>query len=281
MSVAPCPICQSRSVRPYRFALGDRGTIPLFACSSCHFMYVPVASDDHTRHASEYHAVHAAADDPVVATVNASTALFYWSNKLNWAAPTSILDIGCAEGRLLELGRCMGYRIAGIDVTDYYVERWRERGLRASVSTAEEHSRAHYRTYDAILARQVIEHVRDPVSFLDACAAMLKPGGACLIETGDPRSWQARLQGRKWAFWVPVEGAGAHVSFVPRSSATILGRRVGLTLRDALPHFRYRSLQSYLREKGRRWPDPVTIAKYLLHRTRLSGGRCYWYAADT
>ena len=76
----------------------------------------------------------------------------------------------------------------------------------------------------------------------------------------------------------PAEGAGAHVSFLSTRSAEAIGRRVGLDLRDSVPLFRYRSFLSYARDARRSGRGPVTALKYLFHCSRLSAGRCYWYA---
>jgi 2-polyprenyl-3-methyl-5-hydroxy-6-metoxy-1,4-benzoquinol methylase len=171
----------------------------------------------------------------------------------------------------------MGYRADGIDVTDYYVDQWARSALPAKIATAEDHQPGHEGAYNVVVARQVIEHVRDPLSFLRACAAMIVPGGACLIETGDPSSWQARFQRGAWNYWVPSEGAGSHVSFINSRAAEALGQRSNLRLRDSVPQLRYTSLQSYVRGQGRGRVDLHALAKFFLHQSRLSSARCYWF----
>lgn len=246
-------------------------------CRECRFVYVSDPPEDRLRHAGEYHAARVEAEDPVAATADAVGFLAYWSAKLSWPAGLTLLDVGCAEGRLLAVARCMGYCAEGLDITDHYVTTWARSCLSATVETPEGHSASREQAYDVVIARQVIEHVRDPLSFLRACATMLKPGGACLIETGDPGSWQARYERQRWNYWIPVEGAGKHISFINRRAAAVLGQRAGIALRDSLPQMRYVSALSYARQQGRRRLDLRTLSKFVLHQSRLSAARCYWY----
>jgi SAM-dependent methyltransferase len=167
--------------------------------------------------------------------------------------------------------------MVGIDVSNYYAPRWAALGLEAYRTTADSFAREHAAAFDVITMRQVIEHTRDVVRLATACATMLKPGGHLLVETGDAGSWQARLQGRRWSFWVPAEGAGAHCSFLTARTARTLGQRVGLVLRAGVPHFRYRTFDAYRAERAGQ-AGPLVFLKYLLHLSALGGGRCFWYS---
>ncbi len=198
--------------------------------------------------------------------------LDYWSRRLGWHGGEQMLEVGCAEGTLLEVARAMDYHVAGIDISPYHLARWRERHLPAAVATVEEYSEQHPNQFDAIIARQVFEHLSQPASFLAACAVLLRPHGRCLIETCDSHSVQAKLLGGRWTFWEPVEGLGAHVTFLNRTAARALAARAGLRLTACVPYGRYRSPpEDTAPGIGALW----RWLKYRLHRTALSGGTCY------
>jgi 2-polyprenyl-3-methyl-5-hydroxy-6-metoxy-1,4-benzoquinol methylase len=271
-----CTVCGSSRLASASFGTSD-DDLQLLRCEQCTFVFVPSQAADRVRHGSTYHARRQANEDLVVKTMDTASFLSYWASKLGLSSGARLLDIGCAEGRLLQVARCMGYEAQGIDVTDYYRDFWDNACLDARVATAEEYSEGRSSTYDVITARQVIEHVRDQRSFLSACASLLKPGGFCLLETGDPTSWQVKFQRMKWKYWIASEGGGAHVSFLGRRAATMLGKRVGLRLRDSVPHFRYRTLQAYAREQGESRGSISTLTKFALHRSRLTAARCYWF----
>jgi 2-polyprenyl-6-hydroxyphenyl methylase / 3-demethylubiquinone-9 3-methyltransferase len=271
-----CTVCGSSRLVPASSG-GRDGELQLLRCEQCTFVFVPQQAADRVRHGSSYHSRRQANEDLVVKTMDTASFLAYWAAKLGLSRGSTLLDVGCAEGRLLQVARCMGYEAEGIDVTDYYREHWTRACLDASVATAEEYGVGRPLAFDVITARQVIEHVRDQRAFLSACASMLKPGGSCLIETGDPTSWQVRYQGMNWKYWIASEGGGAHVSFLGRRAATVLGERVGLRMRDSVPHFRYRTFRAYAREQGQSVASMPTLAKFALHRSRLSAARCYWF----
>ncbi len=56
-------------------------------------------------------------------------------------------------------------------------------------------------TFDLVTAYWVVEHLQDPVTFLAEVARVLRPGGALLIRTTNPRSpvvWLARTLPEGW-----------------------------------------------------------------------------------
>jgi len=163
----------------------------------------------------------------------------------------------------------LGFICRGVDVSDFYEAHWRARGIDAQVGDISQVRGS----FDVVVARQVIEHVTQPFDFITNAARLLLPGGSALVETGDPDSVQARLSGPRWSYWIPAEGVGAHVSFIGRRTAATFGQRAGLELRGSVPSFKYRPFASYLR--GRSFLKAGI--GFVLHRTALSGGRCYWF----
>jgi 2-polyprenyl-3-methyl-5-hydroxy-6-metoxy-1,4-benzoquinol methylase len=220
-------------------------------------------------HSDEYHQSRVAHTDAMAEVWNMVGFIDHWRRRLRWNPAVRVLDVGCAEGRMLELMRMAGFKVSGIDVSDFYQSHWRVRGLDARVAEVSQVSGS----FDAVVARQVIEHVTVPSAFIEECGRLLAPGGSLLIETGDPDSIQARVLGARWAFWIPAEGAGAHTSFIGRRTAALFGEWAGLRLEGSVPKFRYTPFTSYRHRKSL----PLAVVGYGLHRTALSAGRCYWF----
>jgi 2-polyprenyl-3-methyl-5-hydroxy-6-metoxy-1,4-benzoquinol methylase len=56
---------------------------------------------------------------------------------------------------------------------------------------------------DIILAYEVVEHLKDPESSFSNIYSYLNPGGVFIFSTGNVKSIRARLQGRRWSYFVP------------------------------------------------------------------------------
>jgi SAM-dependent methyltransferase len=169
----------------------------------------------------------------------------------------------------------MEFDAHGIDVSDFYMQHWRNRSLPAEVATVEALAARNEPPFDAIISRQVIEHVLNPQEFFQSCARLLKPGGVYIVETGDAGSIQAKLLRRNWKYWTATEKEGAHVSFLTIPSARSLGERNGMELAETVSMFEYVSRTAYARQFHEPSPGLKTTIKHLLVRYVLRGNVSY------
>jgi len=118
--------------------------------------------------------------------------------------PRRILDVGCGDGRLLELLRDFGspdWELVGVDFDAGAVEHCRSLGFEAHVSRVEDLPRDG-RGFDAITMLQLIEHVDDPVKICERVFDLLEPGGAFIVETPNVAGLDYRLfRGRHWGHY--------------------------------------------------------------------------------
>ena len=120
-----------------------------------------------------------------------------------------ILDIGCGGGLLCEPMRRLGAEVVGIDPAARNIPVARlhaeQSGLEIDyrVATAEDLAGEQF---DAVLNMEVVEHVPDPQAYLDACAALVKPGGIMITSTinRNPKSWVFAIFGAEYVMrWLP------------------------------------------------------------------------------
>jgi SAM-dependent methyltransferase len=98
-----------------------------------------------------------------------------------------VLDVGCAEGSLLAeiRRRCPEAALVGIELGEGFAQYCRETlGLRVFDSLGALAS-AHATRFDLIVAIHVLEHVGDPVGFLQGLRPWLKVGSTVLVDVPD------------------------------------------------------------------------------------------------
>lgn len=99
-----------------------------------------------------------------------------------------LLDIGCGGGILSESMAKLGASVHGVDVVEKNIRIAQMHADQQSLAidyqtaTAEDLA-ASARSYDAVLNMEVVEHVADLPLFLQACSALVRPGGLMVIAT--------------------------------------------------------------------------------------------------
>jgi SAM-dependent methyltransferase len=104
-----------------------------------------------------------------------------FSRALNFALENDvqeILDVGCGSGAFLNLAKSAGLSTFGIELNPKAAELARKAGHRvfdtlvSDLIQQERHPQS-----DMVTAWQVLEHVPDPLDFLNDCSQLVKPNG--------------------------------------------------------------------------------------------------------
>ena len=100
-----------------------------------------------------------------------------------------VLDVGCGYGSFLDAARSRGCAVSGIDFDEKKVAFARARGIEdARVAAFETYASENPgKKFDIITFFQVLEHVDDPISFIENVAALLAPGGYILFDVPNRR----------------------------------------------------------------------------------------------
>ncbi len=151
-----------------------------------------------------------------------------------------ILDIGCGGGLLSEPMARLGAQVVGADAAARNIPVARlhaeQMGLEIDyrVTTAEALAEAG-ESFDAVLNMEVVEHVPAPQAFLDACAALVRPGGLMVTSTlnRNPKSWLVAIVGAEQVMrWLP-RGTHDWAKFIMPSELKAMLSRAGLEPVDA------------------------------------------------
>jgi len=101
------------------------------------------------------------------------------------AGPRRILDIGCGNGRFLDLMRDFGpeeWALVGIDFDAEAARQCAARGFETHVGRIEDLDPGG-EPLDAVIMLQLIEHVDDPAVICRRVFSLLRPGGCFIVET--------------------------------------------------------------------------------------------------
>lgn len=150
-----------------------------------------------------------------------------------------ILDIGCGGGLLSEPMARLGADVVGADaaarnipVAQVHAE---QSGLKIDYrhTTAEDLANAGEQ-FDVVLNMEVVEHVSDPLAYLTACHALLKPNGLMVCSTlnRNAKSFVMAIIGAEWVMrWLP-KGTHDWAKFITPDELYDLLRRAGMTPAD-------------------------------------------------
>lgn len=109
-----------------------------------------------------------------------------------------VLDVGCGGGLFLRLLSDRGYPVVGLDFSlDAANVAWKQNGVPAVCSTL---AKAPFRdgSCAAITMFHVLEHLYDPVPYIEAAHRLLRPDGRLILQVPNASSWQFLMFGKNW-----------------------------------------------------------------------------------
>jgi len=101
----------------------------------------------------------------------------------SFAKTGKLLEVGAATGEFLEIAKRSGFDVLGIDLSENYIEYSRKKGLKVFHGKIEDLPNDN-NSFDIIVMFHLIEHIVNPLSFLQEIKKRLKPDG--LIYTITP-----------------------------------------------------------------------------------------------
>ena len=110
-----------------------------------------------------------------------------------FSGKSSIVDVGCNSGELLDFAKTLGCDTSGVELSESSLSIIAEKGHKPYRSLMDITNEV-----DIITAFDLIEHLYDPVSFLRICSDKLKPGGRLVLLTGNPECFSVKLGRGKW-----------------------------------------------------------------------------------
>jgi len=147
-----------------------------------------------------------------------------------------VLDVGCGGGILSESMARAGARVTGIDLGERALKiaqmHLLESGLEVEYRNiaVEQLAEEQPGQYDIITCMELLEHVPDPVSVVQACARLLAPGGHCFFSTinRNPMSYVLAIVAAEYVLNLLPKGTHDYARFIKPSELARICRNADL-----------------------------------------------------
>ncbi|MGB1984052.1 MAG: bifunctional 2-polyprenyl-6-hydroxyphenol methylase/3-demethylubiquinol 3-O-methyltransferase UbiG [Porticoccaceae bacterium] len=159
-----------------------------------------------------------------------------WIDNLAPVAEKKVLDVGCGGGILSEALAQRGADVTGIDMGDAPLGVAKLHQLESGLSinyqksTAEDFAKEHENSFDIVTCLEMLEHVPDPSSVINACAKMVKPGGTVFFSTinRNPKAFLLAIVGAEYVLRMLPRGTHEYAKFIRPSELANWAREADL-----------------------------------------------------
>ena len=160
-------------------------------------------------------------------------------NFINTGSPLQakkVVDVGCGGGILCEsMARC-GAEVTGIDMGKAPLSVARLHALEEELEIDYQHTTAEAlavenpAVYDIVTCMEMLEHVPDPSSVINACSEMIKPGGSIYFSTinRNPKAFLFAIVSAEYVMNMLPRGTHQFAKFIRPSELDIWARACGL-----------------------------------------------------
>lgn len=180
-----------------------------------------------------------------------------------------VLDVGCGGGILSESMSQKGAEVTGIDLG--------EKALKvAQLHQLESGVQVHYRlvsaedlavempeSFDVVTCMEMLEHVPNPAAVVQACAKLVKPGGAVFFSTinRNPKAYLLAVIGAEYVLNLLPRGTHEYEKFIKPSELSSWGREASLSV-VGIKGMSYNPLTKHY------WLGEDVSVNYILHTVK-------------
>jgi 2-polyprenyl-6-hydroxyphenyl methylase/3-demethylubiquinone-9 3-methyltransferase len=162
-----------------------------------------------------------------------------WIDSLAVLAGKKVLDVGCGGGILAEAMAHRARQVTGIDLAAKPLGVARLHALETGVDNldyrevaAEKLAAESPNSFDVITCMELLEHVPEPASTVQACAKLARPGGWVFFSTlnRNPKSFLFGIIGAEYLLQLLPKGTHEYARFIRPSELARWCRDAGLDI---------------------------------------------------
>lgn len=155
-------------------------------------------------------------------------------------AGKKVLDVGCGGGILSEAMAAKKAQVTGIDLGEAPLSVARLHLLESNLEidyrqiAVEQLAEDAPASFDAVTCMEMLEHVPDPGSIIEACARLVKPDGWVFFSTlnRNPKSFLLAIIGAEYVLNMLPKGTHEYARFIRPSELDDGSRKAGLVTKN-------------------------------------------------
>lgn len=153
-----------------------------------------------------------------------------------------LVDVGCGGGILTEGLAKAGADALGVDLSEDLIDIADLHGLETGVTahyqkiSAEALAAEQPASFDHVTCMEMLEHVPDPASIIQACATLVKPGGMVFFSTLNrvPKAYLLAIVAAEHVLKMVPKGTHEYKTFIQPAELSQMARNVGLELQGMI-----------------------------------------------
>ncbi len=181
-----------------------------------------------------------------------------------------VLDVGCGGGILSESMAQKGATVTGIDLGEKALKVAQLHSLESGIHVdyrliaVEQLAKEAPASFDVVTCLEMLEHVPDPASVVQACAALVKPGGHVFFSTinRNPKAYLFAVVGAEYVLNMLPRGTHDYAKFIKPSELAGYVRNSGLSLQHQIG-------MSYNPITKHYWLDNDVLVNYMMHTIKV------------
>ena len=194
--------------------------------------------------------------------------LNYIDNAVSLKGKT-VLDVGCGGGILSESMAELGAKVTGIDLGEKALKVAQLHSLESDVAvdyqliSVEALAEKFPASFDVVTCLEMLEHVPNPASVVQACAKLVKPGGQVFFSTinRNPKAYLFAVIGAEYILNMLPRGTHDYAKFIKPSELASWMRPAGLSLRHQIG-MSYNPITQYY------WLSDDVSVNYIMHTVK-------------
>ena len=184
-------------------------------------------------------------------------------------ASKTVLDVGCGGGILSESMAQKGATVTGIDLGEKALKVAQLHSLESGINVdyrliaVEELAKEAPASFDVVTCLEMLEHVPDPASVVQACAALVKPGGHVFFSTinRNPKAYLFAVVGAEYVLNMLPRGTHDYAKFIKPSELAAWVRSTDLSLKHQIG-------MSYNPITKHYWLDNDVSMNFMMHTVK-------------